>query len=145
MTSKEFKLSQIKILRLMTKEVIICKIQPTEKENQNYWILEDPFEIRSYMNAQTGDLNSTLMDWLQFSSETETKICVTDVLTCNSPEEEVLEHYIAVVKRKKSEVSAEIHERKEVMDLVKKLKNTKESEITFDDYMDMLNNNKVYH
>lgn len=145
MTNKELKLSQIKVLRLMTKEIIICGITPTEKENQNYWMLEDPFEIRSFMNAQSGDLNSTLMDWLQYTSETETKICVSDVLTCNSPEEEVLEHYLAVVKRKKNEASMDLHEKKEVMDIVEKIRSKKEPDITLDDYMDILNNNKVYH
>lgn len=143
MIDKEYNLTQIKLLRLMTNEIIICSVRIPENDSDNYWMIEDPFEIRSYMNGQSGDFNSTLIDWLQFSSETETKLCITDVLTCNTPEGEVLEHYMNIVRRKK--INAGIHDKRESLEIVDTIKKSKDSEITFDDYIDMLNNNKVYH
>ena len=145
MINKEQDLSQIKLLRLMTKETIICSVRVPEDASENYWMLEDPFEIRSFMNGQSGDFNSTLLDWLQFTSETETKICVSDVLTCNSPEGEVLEHYMNIVRRKKNDINEELHEKRTSLEIVDTINSSKEPEVTFDDYMDILNNNKVYH
>lgn len=145
MIDKEQDLSQIKLLRLMTKEIVICSVRVPEDASENYWMLEDPFEIRSFMNSQTGDFNSTLLDWLQFTSETETKICVSDVLTCNSPESGVLEHYLELIKRKRTDNTISAHEKNEALEIIEKIKNTRESEVSFDDYMDILNNNKVYH
>ena len=64
MTNREENM-EAKVLRLMTKEIIICKVQ--QPDNTNFWIIEDPFEVRSFMNPNSGDYNSTLIDWLQFS------------------------------------------------------------------------------
>ena len=147
MIDKESTMSEPKILRLMTKEVIICSIKTPETPDDNYWILEDPFEIRSYMNPNNGDFNSTLVDWLQFTSEMQTKIGVCDVLTCNSPDGEVLEHYLNIVGRKKTDRSMSVStiSTKNPLDIVEKVKKAEDSEVTFDDYMEILNNNKVYH
>lgn len=139
MTNREENM-EAKVLRLMTKEIIICKVQ--QPDNTNFWIIEDPFEIRSFMNPNSGDYNSTLIDWLQFSSENETKIAVADILTCNVPEGEVLEHYLAIVKRKK--IGTEIV-KDEALDLIDKVKDAKDPDVTFEDYMEILNGNKVFH
>ena len=104
MNNGEENMSEYKVLRLMTKEIIICKIDNSTVQSKHWWIIMDPFEIKSFMNPQTGDYNSTLIDWLQYSSEDETKISLNDILTCSTPEEEVLEHYIEIIKRKKGRV-----------------------------------------
>ena len=139
MTNREENM-EAKVLRLMTKEIIICKVQ--QPDNTNFWIIEDPFEIRSFMNPNSGDYNSTLIDWLQFSSENETKIAVADILTCNVTEGEVLEHYLAIVKRKN--IGTEIV-KDEALDLINKVKDAKDPDVTFEDYMEILNGNQVFH
>ena len=68
MTNEEKNMLEYKVLRLMTKEIIICKLNNSDSETTNWWSIEDPFEIKSFMNPNTGDFNSTLIDWLQFSS-----------------------------------------------------------------------------
>ena len=141
MTNGEENMSEYKVLRLMTKEIIICKIDSSAALSKNWWVILDPFEIKSFMNPQTGDYNSTLIDWLQFSSEDETKISLNDVLTCSVPEEEVLEHYIAIIKRKKGLAGYQEND----ANSLDELKQEKEPEVTFEDYMEILNTNKVYH
>ena len=98
MTNEGKNMSEYKVLRLMTKEIIICKVNNSGPEPTNWWTLEDPFEIKSFMNPNTGDFNSTLIDWLQFASSTETRISLNDILTVSDPDGEVLEHYISIVK-----------------------------------------------
>ncbi len=134
-------MSHPKLLRLVTKEILICNVRTPENPEENFWWLEDPFEIRSFMNGQSGDFNSTLVDWLQFSSNNETKICVSDVLTCNDPDPEVMNHYMNIVARKKNETSrVDMNiDKEEIVDDVN------EPEITFEDYIDILNSNKVFH
>ena len=144
MTNEEKNISEYKVLRLMTKEIIICKVDNSGPEAKNWWTLEDPFEIKSFMNPNTGDFNSTLIDWLQFASSTETRISLNDILTVSDPDGEVLEHYISIVKRKKGIVEYQVKEGKEALELVEKLK-SKEIEPSFEDYMEILNTNKVYH
>ena len=146
MIDKEANMSEPKILRLMTKEIIICTIKMSDTENPNYWIVEDPFEIRTFMNPSNGDFNSTLVDWLQFTSDCETKLCVTDVLTCNTPDGEILEHYLRIVQIKKNDKILKSQSKQNIpLDIHNKVKSSRESEIKFDDYMEILNSNKVYH
>ena len=147
MTNEEKNISEYKVLRLMTKEIIICKVNNSGPEATNWWTLEDPFEIKSFMNPNTGDFNSTLIDWLQFASSTETKISLNDILTVSDPDGEVLDHYVSIVKRKRGIVEYQVKEGKEALELVEKLKSTgsNEPEVTFEDYMEILNTNKVYH
>ncbi len=139
--TEEENMSHPKLLRLVTKEILICNVRTPENPEENFWWLEDPFEIRSFMNGQSGDFNSTLVDWLQFSSNNETKICVSDVLTCNDPDPEVMNHYMNIVARKKNETSrVDMNiDKEEIVDDVN------EPEITFEDYIDILNSNKVFH
>lgn len=144
MTNEGKNMSEYKVLRLMTKEIIICKIDNSGPESTQWWIIEDPFEIKSFMNPNTGDFNSTLIDWLQFSSSTETKISLNDILTVSDPDGEVLEHYISIVKRKKGIVEYQVKDSGEALELVEKIK-SKELEPSFEDYMEILNTNKVYH
>jgi len=141
MNNGEENMSEYKVLRLMTKEIIICKIDNSAVQSKHWWIIMDPFEIKSFMNPQTGDCNSTLIDWLQYSSEDETKISLNDILTCSTPEEEVLEHYIEIIKRKKGRVGYQENDANP-LDV---LKSDNEPEVTFEDYMEILNINKVYH
>jgi len=144
MTNEEKNISEYKVLRLMTKEIIICKVNNSGPEATNWWTLEDPFEIKSFMNPNTGDFNSTLIDWLQFASSTETRISLNDILTVSDPDGEVLEHYISIVKRKKGVVEYQVKDANEALEIVEKIK-SKELEPSFEDYMEILNTNKVYH
>ena len=144
MTNEEKNISEYKVLRLMTKEIIICKVNNSAPEATNWWTLEDPFEIKSFMNPNTGDFNSTLIDWLQFASSTETRISLNDILTVSDPDGEVLEHYISIVKRKRGIVEYQVKDANEALEIVEKIK-SKEIEPSFEDYMEILNTNKVYH
>ena len=144
MTNEEKNMLEYKVLRLMTKEIIICKLNNSDSETTNWWSIEDPFEIKSFMNPNTGDFNSTLIDWLQFSSSNETRISLNDILTVSDPDGEVLEHYISIVKRKKGIVEHQIKDNNEALEIIEKLK-SKELEPSFEDYMEILNTNKVYH
>jgi len=132
-------MSHPKLLRLVTKEILICNVRTPENPEENFWWIEDPFEIRSFMNGQNGDFNSTLVDWLQFSSNCETKICISDVLTCNDPDPEVMSHYINIVTRKKNDLSLGTVKEEKITEIVN------EPEVTYEDYIDILNSNKVYH
>ena len=127
-------MSTPKIIRITTKEIIITNIRE-DREGANYWIFENPFEIKSFLNPSNGELSSTLVDWLQFSCDDETRISLNDIISCNDPDGSVLDHYISIINRKKHDSSLGL-EKNEIAN---------EPEVTFEDYMEILNTNKVYH
>ena len=135
-------MQECKIVRLTTKEVLICKVVPidTNKENQEEILLQDPYEIKSFMNPQSGDFNSTLVDWLQFCDGNATVIDTFNIITVNNPSIELKEHYEYILERR-----AVIESNDAFTKIKNPQKETDQEEYTLEDYMDMLNTSKTYH
>lgn len=129
-----------KIVRLSTKEVIICKTN-SKNASASSIILEDPFEIKSFMNPQTGDFNSTLIDWLQYSDDTIVEVAAYNVIAMNTPSPEIIDHYEMILRRKAAAANSELNETEgpglEDVD--------EDHEHTIEELMRMINGNKVYH
>tara|TARA_Y100000389_G_scaffold90416_2_gene86990 strand:+ start:3593 stop:4000 length:408 start_codon:yes stop_codon:yes gene_type:complete len=135
-------MQECKIVRLTTKEVLICKVVPidTNKENQEEILLQDPYEIKSFMNPQSGDFNSTLVDWLQFCDSNTTVIDTFNIITVNNPSIELKEHYEYILERR-----AVIESDDAFTKIKNPVKEPDREEYTLEDYMDMLNTSKTYH
>lgn len=136
-------MNDFKLLRLTTKEVIICKAYANEKD-KNKVVLHDPFEIKSFMNPSTGDFNSTLIDWLQYSSDSFVEIEAFNVLTISTPASDIINHYEMILKRREAMLEDGADEINQTgapaaTDI------EEDEEYSIEDMMKMLGNNKVYH
>ncbi len=129
-----------KIVRLTSKELLICKIN-SEKEDGEV-VMEDPFEIKSFMNPATGDFNSTLIDWLQFSDENFAVIDTFNIITVNSPDPNILSYYNELLERRNNVVESKVE--KLSKPTAKKEVETIE-DLSPEDYAMLLSSNKVIH
>ena len=127
-------MQEYKIVRLTTKELIICKL--VAQENASEIIMENPYEVKSFLNPTNGEFNSTLVDWLQFSNEKFTTVDTFNVMTMNNPEPSLLSYYEELLE-KKSSIDKKRIEKVEP-------KNNQNEEL-LEDYVKLLSNNKVYH
>jgi len=144
------KMQECKIVRLTTKEVLICKIEPIDmkKENMEEIALEDPYEIKSFMNPQSGDFNSTLIDWLQFCEDNVTVVDTFNVITVNTPSSELREHYEYILQRRAAiEENDTLRKIEKMQGLVNEGiesgQNDKD-EYCLEDYMHMLTNKTLH-
>lgn len=127
-------MQEYKIVRLTTKELIICKL--VAQENASEIIMENPYEVKSFLNPTNGEFNSTLVDWLQFSNEKFTTVDTFNVMTMNNPEPSLLSYYEELLE-KKSGIDKKRIEKVEPKD--------NQNEELLEDYVKLLANNKVYH
>jgi hypothetical protein len=96
------------------------------------------------MNPSTGDFNSTLIDWLQYSADSFVEIEAFNVLTISTPASDIVDHYEMILKRREAlleDGAEEINQTSApaATDI------EEDGEYSIEDMMKMLGNNKVYH
>jgi hypothetical protein len=134
-------MQECKIVRLTTKEVLICKVAPVDmnKDNMEEIYLEDPYEIKSFMNPQSGDFNSTLIDWMQFCDDNVSVVDTFNIITVNNPSSELKEHYELILSRRQR-----VGENDTFRKVDRSVAETDHDEYSLDDYMHMLTNKTLH-
>lgn len=92
---------EYKLIKLITKENIITQINPQELEGRAYLTLHNPYEIKSFLNPQNGEFSTTLIDWLNFSTDNFTKVAINDIITVNEPNKDLVDHYQMILNNKR--------------------------------------------
>lgn len=138
---------EYKLIKLITKENIITQINPHDAEGRAYLTLHNPYEIKSFLNPQNGEFSTTLIDWLNFSTDDFTKVAVNDIITVNEPNQDLVDHYQMILNNKKfqNDIDEEVDTAPAPTDGSVSLDETEE--ISQDDFLEMLvkHSNKTIH
>jgi hypothetical protein len=136
---------EYKLIKLVTKENIITQINPQDSGSRGYITIHDPYEIKSFLNPQNGQFSTTLVDWLNFSTETFTKISVNDIITVNEPNKDLVDHYQMILDNKR--FNEQIDENVETASDEDSVSLDETEEHSQDDFLEMLVNhsNKTIH
>jgi hypothetical protein len=138
---------EYKLIKLITKENIITQINPQDSEGRAYLTLHNTYEIKSFLNPQNGEFSTTLIDWLNFSTDDFTKVAVNDIITVNEPNQDLVDHYQMILNNKKfqDDINEEVDTASTPADGSVSLDETEE--ISQDDFLEMLvkHSNKTIH
>jgi len=136
---------EYKLIKLVTKENIITQINPQDSGSRGYITIHDPYAIKSFLNPQNGQFSTTLVDWLNFSTETFTKISVNDIITVNEPNKDLVDHYQMILDNKR--FNEQIDENVETASDEDSVSLDETEEHSQDDFLEMLVNhsNKTIH
>ncbi len=136
---------EYKLIKLITKENIITQITPEEIEGKGYIIFHNPYEIKSFMNPQNGEFSTTLIDWLNFSTDNFTKVALNDIITVNEPSKDLVDHYQMILNNKKFQTQMEKEVDTSPVENSVSLDETEE--YSQDDFLEMLvkHSNKTIH
>ena len=136
---------EYKLIKLITKENIITQITPEEIEGKGYIIFHNPYEIKSFMNPQNGEFSTTLIDWLNFSVDTFTKVALNDIITVNEPNKDLVDHYMMILNNKK--FNQQIDEEVDTAPIENSVSLDESEELSQEDFLDMLikRSNKTVH
>lgn len=136
---------EYKLIKLITKENIITQINPQDAEGRGYLTLHNPYEIKSFLNPQNGEFSTTLIDWLNFSTDDFTKVAVNDIITVNEPNQDLVDHYQMILNNKKFQ--QDIAEEVDTSPADGSVSLDETEEISQDDFLEMLvkHSNKTIH
>ena len=136
---------EYKLIKLITKENIITQITPEEIEGKGYIIFHNPYEIKSFMNPQNGEFSTTLIDWLNFSTDNFTKVALNDIITVNEPSKDLVDHYQMILNNKKFQT--QIEEEVDTAPVENSVSLDETEEYSQDDFLEMLvkRSNKTIH
>ena len=136
---------EYKLIKLITKENIITQVAPEEIEGKGYIIFHNPYEIKSFMNPQNGEFSTTLIDWLNFSTDNFTKVALNDIITVNEPSKDLVDHYQMILNNKKFQTQMEKEVDTSPVENSVSLDETEE--YSQDDFLEMLvkHSNKIIH
>lgn len=136
---------EYKLIKLITKENIITQINPQESEGRSYLTLHNPYEIKSFLNPQNGEFSTTLIDWLNFSTDTFTKVAVNNIITVNEPNKDLVDHYQMILNNKR--FNEQIDENVETAPDENSVSLDETEEHSQDDFLEMLvkHSNRTIH